>query len=361
MHAHAHTHTHTHTHTHGPAEPASCPATTARPHTPPPSSQLVKQGGPRPREPSGKAQGHGSQQVPKKCQQRPILTAAPRSERRGRKRGHCEEKQGCSLGEPVEGARACGPARSQHSSFPAGRSRGGSSVRGNDTPDPQIRAPDTRSERLHLRASGARAPGPRLRQARGCRSAPGRPQQSQRQSRGGWAASKAYTAGVPCPYTNSTADSERQRSQLSLAPVSITPPFRAGAKRFYQNVQRPVVPAVTPQLPSGDPVSPGWTPSEPHQPSRGLGERRPQRWPRAYTTPPLTHRVGPGDLHRVRNAMGRVAGLGGPPRLRHRLRGPRHGGERLGALGPQQSPSRWPPRLKASPPHLLTGRPVTGT
>ena len=161
-------------------------------------------------------------------------------------------------------------------------------MRGNDTPDPQIRAPDTRSERLHLRASGARAPGPRLRQARGCRSAPGRPQQSQKESKGGWAASKAYTAGVPCPYTNSTADSERQRSQLSLAPVSITPPFRAGAKRFYQNVQRPVVPAVTPQLPSGDPVSPGWTPSEPHQPSRGLGERRPQRWPRAYNPPPYS-------------------------------------------------------------------------
>lgn len=52
------------------------------------------------------------------------------------------------------------------------------------------------------------------------------------------------------------------------------------------------------------------------------GRRMSPRWPgRPY-------RVGAGDLHGVGDAVGRVAGLGGPPRLRHGLRGPRHGAGR---------------------------------
>lgn len=44
------------------------------------------------------------------------------------------------------------------------------------------------------------------------------------------------------------------------------------------------------------------------------------------------YRVGPGDLHRVGDAMGRVAGLSSPPGLCHRLRGSRHGSRGPGGL-----------------------------
>ena len=54
--------------------------------------------------------------------------------------------------------------------------------------------------------------------------------------------------------------------------------------------------------------------------------------------------------------MGRVAGLGGPPRLCHGLRGPRHG---TGC--PDKLPLDGHRGLKASPRHLLAGSLVTGT
>lgn len=60
--------------------------------------------------------------------------------------------------------------------------------------------------------------------------------------------------------------------------------------------------------------------------------------------------------------MGRVTGLGGPPRLCHGLRGPRHGGGRPGGLvGPCKLPLNGLQGLKASLRHLPEGHPVPGT
>jgi hypothetical protein len=58
-----------------------------------------------------------------------------------------------------------------------------------------------------------------------------------------------------------------------------------------------------------------------------------------------SYRVRPSNLHWVGNAMGWVAGLGGPPCLSHRLCGSRHGG---GGPGGPSEPKELltPPRIK---------------
>lgn len=106
----------------------------------------------------------------------------------------------------------------------------------------------------------------------------------------GWAERKAYTGGTPRLHPNPAADSEA-KLPAQLGPGLHFSSFKMGAKRFYQMPQglerppTPVVSAKAPHLPSGNTVSPGWTPSDPHLPRfqrekrrrRGLGGRRPQR------------------------------------------------------------------------------------
>lgn len=201
-------------------------------------------------------------------------------------------------------------------------------LHGEETPGPRIRE-GTDSQR--------RAPGSHPLLKQGGSPGEGRATGVRQQRRKG-----RHTAGAPRWHENSPADAERQTQPST---VSVSPALKW--ELTFPNAQgrgRPRCPRRLPRRPPalGDTVRHA-------SPDPEEGEERGGH-------PGAPYRVGPGDLHRIGDAMGWVAGLGGPPRLRHGLRGPRHGGGR-----PDKLPLDGHWRLKASPRHLLAGSPVTGT
>lgn len=142
---------------------------------------------------------------------------------------------------------------------------------------------------------------------------------------------KVCTAGTSCLHANFSADFEMY--QLSLALISTFPSLKWELTDFTRCTEpgRPRMPEVSAEDPRPFRDTLSHTRSPDSEEKKELG-RDSVTGESPKGGPGRPYRVGSADLHGIGYAVGRVAGLGGPPRLRHRLCGPRHGGACPGQL-----------------------------